>query len=715
MSKVAIVCIDDEPIILFSLKRQLVRNLGHDYDIELASSGQEALELCTELREEEIEIALIISDQRMPLMSGDELLVKLHATCPKALKILLTGHAEVSSVGKVVNSGALYRYIPKPWDETDFMLTVREALKCYGQESKLEQQNLLLHQSNQKLQKSLNLLLATLEAADDGLLVLDNQGHIVVCNQQFYSLWKISSQGLDFDRDDILDAIALQLSHPIACSFAPEEKNQTRQKYNLLKLSNGKVYESYLRYQQLETEEVGLVWGFRDVTAREKEKAIVQQKALRDTVTQLPKRKVITHRLSEAIIKAKKDSLLAVMIIDLDGFRRINKTFSHQIGDLILQQAVIRIKNSIREEDVVARWGNDEFILLLPCISRKEDIDTVAKRIISSFQPPFEINDTSLHISVSIGISIYPEHGRNARTLLQNVDSALAYVQQQDGQSYYYYDPLTNSSQQKLLTVENLLYSALDREEFILHYQPIIDERTGKITKMEALLRWQNPQLGLVSPHAFIPIAEENGLIIPIGEWVIKTVCAQNKAWQDMGLEPIKVSANLSVRQFQKPDLVDDIANILQTTKLAPQYLELEITESLTMKNTHSAKEHLEKLNALGIDLAMDDFGTGYSSLGYLKQFPFQTLKIDRSLVKDLGQDLNPQDIAIVEAIITLARGLNLEIVAEGVETRQQRDLLKQLGCHSIQGYFYSKPVPTDQATQLLQEGLPQKNYSYSQ
>ena len=175
------------------------------------------------------------------------------------------------------------------------------------------------------------------------------------------------------------------------------------------------------------------------------------------------------------------------------------------------------------------------------------------------------------------------------------------------------------------------------------------------------------------------------------------------------------VSANLSVRQFQKPDLVDDIANILQTTKLAPQYLELEITESLTMKNTHSAKEHLEKLNALGIDLAMDDFGTGYSSLGYLKQFPFQTLKIDRSLVKDLGQDLNPQDIAIVEAIITLARGLNLEIVAEGVETRQQRDLLKQLGCHSIQGYFYSKPVPTDQATQLLQEGLPQKNYSYSQ
>lgn len=708
MSKVAIVCIDDEPLILESLKRQLRRNFGSNYDIELASSGQEALELCADIKAEGTEIALIVSDQKMPRMSGDELLIQLHHIYPKALKILLTGYAEVSSVGKIVNSDALYRYIPKPWDETDLILTVREALKYYGQERKLAKQNTLLRKTNQKLKKSRDLLLAALEASDDGLLVLDDRGNTVIVNQKFFALWQIESQSTEPNSEQILTKISQQLVQPIACDLETTQAARSHSaNCELLKLHNGKVFESYFKAQQLEAEEVGLVWGFRDVTAREQEKALAKQQALKDTVTQLPRRKLIACKLADAIAQAKPNSLLAVMLIDLNGFKRINKTFSHQVGDLILQQAVSRIKSSIRGEDTVARWGNDEFVLLLPAISRREDLDAIAERIITSFQPPFEIANQFIYISVSIGIAVYPEHGKNAKSLLQNVDSALAHVQQQDKYSYYYYDPQTNSSQQKLLTVENLLYSALDKQELILYYQPVVDVTTGKIVKMEALLRWQNPQLGLVPPHAFIPIAEANGLIIPIGKWVIQTVCKQNKAWQEMGLKPIKVSANLSVRQFQKPDLINDVANILQTTKLAPQYLELEITESLTMKNTHSAKKSLQQLNALGINLAMDDFGTGYSSLGYLKQFPFQTLKIDRSLIKDLGQDSNPQDTAIVEAIITLAKGLNLEIVAEGVETQQQRDLLTQLGCQNIQGYLYSKPVPPEQATQLLQLGLP--------
>ena len=705
MSRLAIICVDDEEIILCSLGEQLKRSLGNAYDIELASNGYEALTLCAELESEGVTIALVISDQMMPGMSGDQFLIKFHQFYPKALKILLTGQARANSVGQIVNKGALYRYITKPWDETDLILTVKEALRRYGQEAKLVEQNSLLQQTNEQLSKSLDLLLATFEAADDGILVLDNQGDVVIFNQQFISLWQIYSDTMVKDSNQLLALISKQVAKPFACDLEARKYQYNTQKYDILKLTNGKILESYFQTQKLKGEVVGQIWRFRDVTEKERDKAIAQHKSLHDTLTQLPKRTILTCQLSEAITKAEQNShFLAVIFFDLDRFKVINDTLGHQIGDRLLQSVVQRLKNCLQGQDLIFRWGNDEFTLLLPQIKDREVPSVISQRILEVLKSPFQIDNKQIHITGSVGIATYPEHGQDAETLLQNADAALSQAKQNGSNNYQYYNPTLNIQAQKLLTLETLLHSALKNNEFLLYYQPIVNITTGRIAKMEALLRWNNPKFGLVSPNLFIPLAEENGEIIPIGEWVLKTACAQNKAWQEMGLSPIKMSVNLSVRQFQQSNLVSMVTTVLQETDLEPEYLELEITETVTMKDTELAKDILQKLHKMGISLSMDDFGTGYSSLGYLKQFPFCTLKIDRTFVKDLHPA--SQDIAIIDAVIALGQGLNLNIVAEGVETEELKDLLKNLGCEYIQGYLFSKPLPAAEATELLKNNM---------
>jgi diguanylate cyclase (GGDEF)-like protein len=701
MNRAAIICVDDEEIILSSLEKQLKRSLGQNYNIELASSGRDALALCTELTAEGVDLALVISDRTMPGMSGDEFLIKLHAAYPKTLKILLTGQADVDSVVNIVNAGALYRYIAKPWDETDFILTVKEALRRYEQEEQLSEQNIVLKKTNQKLSQSLNLILAAFEAADDGILVVDNQNKVIIFNQQFASFWEVKSTVIERDINEIIDLISKLLVQPFTCDIQDSKNWLDSQKYSILKLKNGKILESYFQTQKLDGEVVGRVWGFRDITDKEQAKEIAEHKAHHDTLTQLPKRSILTCQLTEAIIKAEDNShMLAVMFVDLDRFKFINDTLGHQTGDFLLQEVVRRLKKCIRGEDIIARWGGDEFTLLLPKIERQEVASAIAQRILEALKSPFQIKDRSIYVIAKIGIAIYPEHGRDAETLLKNADAALSQAQKYSSNNYQYYDLALNSQAYELLTLENLLHSALEKDEFFLYYQPIVNVTTGKIVKMEALLRWQNPQLGLVPPNVFIPLAEENGKIIPIGGWVLETACLQNKVWQKMGLPSIKISVNLSARQFQQTNLVSTILNILKQTQLSPNSLELEITESITMQDTELTKTILKEINALGIALSMDDFGTGYSSLSYLKQFPFDTLKIDRSFIKDLSA--SSQDIAIVDAIITLGHGLNLNVVAEGVETVELKNLLLDLGCEYIQGYLFSKPLPADEATKLL-------------
>ncbi|MGF1486422.1 MAG: EAL domain-containing protein [Prochloraceae cyanobacterium] len=424
---------------------------------------------------------------------------------------------------------------------------------------------------------------------------------------------------------------------------------------------------------------------------------------LHDILTDLPNRQFFERELSVAIIKAKQQkSSLAVLFIDLDRFKKINDNLTHKIGDRLLQKLSRRLISCLQDVNKVARWGGDEFAILIQGINIRKNAIILAEKILNCLKEPFELENMEIHVSSSIGIAIYPEDGENAEILLSHADAALSTAKKKGGSNYQFYNHKIHDRTSDLLKLESYLYGALDRQEFLLYYQPQINIKTGAIYGVETLIRWQHPELGLVSPDRFIPIAEETGLIIPLGEWVLKTACTQNKIWQDAGLAALKLSVNLSPRQLQETNLLDKIENILQETEIAADLLELEITENAAIQNTKLASKILSKIAKMGINIAMDDFGVGYSSLGYLKKFPFHSLKIDRLLIKDLPE--KPEDIAIIAAAIALGKGFNLRVVVEGVETVEQLNLLYDLECQYIQGYVFSRPLDTESMTQFLIE-----------
>lgn len=438
-----------------------------------------------------------------------------------------------------------------------------------------------------------------------------------------------------------------------------------------------------------------------DITARKQAEITIRYQAFHDLLTGLPNRSLLDDRLSQALAQSHRNGeMVAVMFMDLDRFKTINDTLGHAIGDQLLQQVVERIINSLRDVDTIARWGGDEFTILLPHLSYGEDIIQVAERILSALKPAFTLEGQSLHITCSLGIAVYPYDGEDSHTLLRNADAALYQAKKQGRNRYRLYTSTLNSQASELLTLENELHKALENQELRVYYQPQINSHTGKIVQVEALVRWQHPQLGLVSPQTFIGLAEENGLIVAIGEWVLHTACQQCLDWQSQGFTDLSVSVNLSARQFQQPNLVAAIAKILAETGLAPTYLELEITESTAMNDVEFSRSLLHKLRKMGVGISLDDFGTGYSSLGYLKRFPLNALKIDRTFIRDLPSD--PQDLAITTAVIALGKGLNLSVVAEGVETEAQFQILKSLHCEAMQGYLFSPPIPAPDLTALL-------------
>ncbi|MGA9380144.1 MAG: EAL domain-containing protein [Phormidium sp.] len=422
-----------------------------------------------------------------------------------------------------------------------------------------------------------------------------------------------------------------------------------------------------------------------------------------DSLTGLPNRKMFSDLLSASLKNAsRRQGKVAVMFLDLDRFNKINDILGHDVGDRLLKATAQRLTSCFQEYHTIARWGGDEFTILLPYINNTEYAAKLAQKILDILKPPFIIDNHYLHITCSIGIAIYPQNGQDGDTLIKNADVALYNVKRNGRNNYSFYSPTINAEDSELLILENRLHHAWDRGEIILYYQPRVNIATGKISGIEALVRWQSPELGFVSPGKFIPIAEETGLIVPLGEWILYTACQQVKAWFDQGLSEIRVAVNLSARQFQQPNLVQMIAQILTNTELNPESLELEITETIAMQNVKLTKEKLEQLSQMGIHISMDDFGTGYSSLSYLKQFPLHSLKIDRSFVSDITFD--PCDVAIASAIVALGRGLNINVVAEGVETEAQLECLRQLGCAEIQGYFFSPPLPAQDTIKLLKK-----------
>lgn len=437
------------------------------------------------------------------------------------------------------------------------------------------------------------------------------------------------------------------------------------------------------------------------ITERKLHEAEIQFQATHDALTGLPNRTLLYDRMQQAVLHSERyGNLTAIAFLDLDQFKFINDSLGHQVGDELLKITAQRLTSCLRESDTVARQGGDEFVLLLTDQPNEEAITQTMQRVLHEVSQPWKANDLEFQITCSIGLTLCPDDGRDAETLLKNADSAMYKAKELGRNNFQYFSAEMNTSVTDRLELLNRLRQAITNEDFVLHYQPKVSLASHRIVGAEALVRWNSAHSGMVSPASFIPLAEETGLIIPLGIWVLRTACRQNRAWQDAGYPPIPISVNLSPRQLARGDIVEVVKRILDETGLQAQYLELEITESVMTTDVEKSFALLTQLRALGVKISLDDFGTGYSSLSYLKRFPVDTLKIDQSFVRDIATDQDSG--AIVKAIISLGRNLNLTVLAEGIETNDQFRFLLANGCDEGQGYLMSKPIPNKNFVDLL-------------
>lgn len=588
-----ILLVDDEEDIGAALTRLLRRD---GYRILRAKSGKEGLALLTNN-----EVGVIVSDQRMPEMTGVEFLTQVKVLYPKTIRIVLSGYADLEAVMDATNRGAVYKFFTKPWNNEALCAEVMEAFRHH--ELNLEKER-LTHE---------------IQLANE-MLAQANQEWVAAVAQ----------------RDTQIERI----SH-----YSP--------------------------------------------------------------LTDLPNRQFFLEKLEQDIARAQRDdSLVAVLSINLDQFKQINDSFGHSMGDVLLQVVAERLKDQARAGDTLAHMGVDEFCFVLHNIGSAQAAADAAQRLIDLFiHEPVTLHDNEVFVTTCVGIAIYPLDGVNANMLLKNAEAALHHAKNEGRGSFQYYAKQMNATAWQRLTLEMELRRALERNEFVLYYQPKVELISGKVNGMEALLRWQSPERGLVAPGEFIPLLEETGLILPVGEWVLRAACQQARAWQQLGLPAIRIAVNISALQFKQIDLAGIIQNIFKENDLDPNQgmLEFELTESLLMKNADRTIDTLNKLHELGIQFSIDDFGTGYSSLSYLKRFPISTLKIDQSFVRDILE--NSDDAAIVNAIIALGHSLGLKVIAEGVETIAQLNYLRTMKCNEMQGYLFSRPVPADKMTLLLQSG----------
>jgi diguanylate cyclase (GGDEF)-like protein/PAS domain S-box-containing protein len=588
-----------------------------------------------------------------------------------------------------------------------------ELLKAIGHTIGLS-----LHSISQRerLQEGLSLLRTTLDATEDGILVINAAGEIVNFNSRFQEMWSIPHEVLDGGMGrDAVNYVLTQLKDPDgfvrqidqAISKVEFETSGT------VDFKDGRIFELHCRPHRRDGEVVGRVWSFSDITDRRQSEETIRHLAYHDALTDLPNRALFSDRLTVALAQARRSGQgLAVMFLDIDHFKLVNDTLGHSAGDELLRELALELSPLVRQGDTVARVGGDEFTLLLTGIADRSEVETVAGRVLEAVRGPRTISGKEITVTTSIGVALFPRDGADAQTLLGNADTAMYRAKQYGRDNHQVYTPAMGAEILDRVSLESELRHALAHREFVVHYQPQIEATSGRITGAEALIRWNHAERGLVYPAEFIDVAEETGHIIPIGEWVLRVACEQNKAWQDAGLQPITVAVNLAARQFQQTNLVDTISRTLQETGLDPSQLELEITESTTIRDPDFAATVLRQLREMGVRVSIDDFGTGYSSLNYLKRFRIDRLKIDRSFVSDLIT--NPHDAAIATAMIAMAHSLGLTVVAEGVETDAQLDFLLRQGCDYFQGYLPGKPVPANEFEALLEAGarvdIPQRN-----
>lgn len=526
-----------------------------------------------------------------------------------------------------------------------------------------------------------------------GVYVAGLDGRILDCNEAFAKIF-----GYSFDEIKTHHASDLHFHPSKYEAFIKDlkkKKNLTNYEL-LLKNKHGNpvwVLENVSLIGDKATEEKMIQGTIMDITEWKQAEERLNYLANYDALTDLPGRLLFSDRLRQAMIDAENDhGLVGIMMLDLDRFKMVNDSLGHDAGNQLLRQVAQRLATGLPAGDSVARLSGDEFTLLVRSRKELQDVADIAKKILTVFEKPFRVEDQDLFMTASMGVALFPPDGSNVETLLRCAETAMYNAKGEGRNTYHFFRSEMNVAVFKQLTMETSLRRALERNEFILHYQPKVAMLTGKIVGSEALIRWMHPDLGLLSPAQFIPIAEETGLILPLGEWVMRTACAQNKTWQKGSYDGLRVATNLSVRQFRQKDLVSIISRYLSESGLQPEYLELEITESVLMKHTEEALETLRQIQELGVKISVDDFGTGFSSLSYLKLFPIDSLKIDTSFVRDIPADQN--DSAITRAIIQLGHSLRRTVVAEGVETIEQYEFLQNEKCDEIQGFYFSRPLP---------------------
>jgi diguanylate cyclase (GGDEF)-like protein/PAS domain S-box-containing protein len=560
------------------------------------------------------------------------------------------------------------------------------------------------------------LLEAQAETTIDGILVVDESGQIVLANKRFALHFGIPDDLLSAQDDHlVLKYLLTKIEAP--APFVERVQylygHRDEKSRDEFTLKNGKVFDRYSaplvdsngRYR-------GRIWYFRDITERKLAEERVQFLAFHDALTGLPNRTLLQDRLTKALASAhRQKDKVALLFVDLDRFKDINDSLGHPVGDLLLKEVAERLMRWGREQDTVARLSGDEFLIMLTHIKDVPDVAVAAERLMDAMTAAFVVQGHSLKVSCSIGISIFPANGADCETLIKNADTAMYGAKDSGRSNFRFFAGDMNAQAVERLALENSLHLALDKKELFLVYQPQMDIATGRITGLEALLRWQHPDLGLVPPDRFIRIAENSGLIVPIGEWVVKTACRQARKWQNEGLPAISVAVNVSAVQFRQASFCEFIRRVLRETDLAPQYLELELTESLLLGNADVTLSVLKELKSMGVTLAIDDFGTGYSNFNCLRQFRVTKLKIDRSFIRDIA--VNPDDAAITIAIISMAKSLNLKVIAEGVENEAQMTFLRAHRCDEIQGYYFSKPLTVDKVADKLRGDTPQRLASF--
>jgi diguanylate cyclase (GGDEF)-like protein/PAS domain S-box-containing protein len=556
------------------------------------------------------------------------------------------------------------------------------------------------------LQDALSVLQATLDSTADGIVVVVADRRIASYNRRFLEMWQVpehllsGGDGAASLADWVLNRV--ENREEFEQRLSDLQGDGSVDSFDQLRLKDGRLFEAYSQPQTIEGNIVGRVWCVRDVTERAQSEQTIRRLAYHDALTDLPNRALFTDRLTVALAQSRRlHQPVAVVFLDIDRFKMINDTLGHAAGDDVLRSIGAELSTLVRDGDTVARIGGDEFTLLLTGVGGDESIAAVAGRILETIRRPRTVGEQEIHVTTSIGIAIFPQDGDDAETLLRNADTAMYRAKAQGRDNFQTYTPAMSDEIVRRVSTESDLRRALDRSEFAVYYQPQLDRATWEIAGAEALIRWHHPVRGLVLPGDFISVAEETGLIVPIGEWVLRAACRENKIWQDMGLPPITVTVNLSARQFQQANLVAMIAGVLAETGLKARYLELEITEGTTIKDPEFAAAVIQELRDMGVRVSIDDFGTGYSSLNYLKRFRLDRLKIDRSFIDELTT--SPNDAAITSAVIAIAHSLGLGVVAEGVETQEQLDFLVKHDCDTFQGYYIGRPEPAIMLQGLLQ------------